>query len=437
VIDTLRADHLSCYGNTTIRTPHIDRLASQGILFANHFSQSSITNPSHASIFTSLYPKNHGLYGNYPKLDNAVTTLAEILRENDYKTVAAVSAFHLNSDYSGFGQGFDDYYNVEPPADHKGNKFIHLTRRARRTSNKVFEWLERNHRKRFFMWVHYFDPHNPYSPPRPFNRKYYKGNPTDPENHSMDEAVYPKNWTNPPYWLENVTDIEYVKGLYKGEVTYTDSEVGKLLKYLKGLDLEENTLVILTSDHGENLGEHKMYFDHWGLHKTVLHVPLIMRHPRLLPTKRRVKSHNMSIDILPTTLELLDIGFKTSDYDGQSLCPLFGGNESNEVERFVYSEHMKEIAVSMRNSKWAIIKDLKTEKYTSLYTFEKGKVELYDLENDPGELQDIAKKSELVGEFEQKINTWLKDRRPIRATIKAPEVSKDTKEKLRALGYAH
>lgn len=437
VIDTLRADHLGCYGNKTIKTPFIDQIASEGVIFENHFSQCSITNPAHASIFTSLYLKNHGLYNNKTKLSNSVITLPEILKGFNYRTIAAVSAFHLDREYSGFGQGYDDYYDVPTPPGHNSNEFIFLTRRAETTNEKIFGWLENNFTKKFFMWIHYFDPHAPYSPPKPFNKMYYSEDPTDPSNRSMKKIVYPPHWSDPPEWLKNITDIEYVKAQYKGEVTYVDNEIGKLLNYLKELGLKENTLIILTSDHGESLGEHEMYFDHWGLHKAVLHVPLVLRCPQLIPSGKKVKSLTTSIDIVPTVLDLLNHNFKTATFDGESLISAIKDNKTIKKERYVYSENMDQVTVSVRSNAWAAIKDLLDAEYTSKYRFIKNRIQLYDVKNDPLEVKEVSKANpEMVKKFDRQLMAWLREGKAPSKPVIPPKVSKEVEEKLRALGYA-
>jgi len=180
--DTLRADYLGCYGHETIRTKNLDSLAERGVLFLNHFSQTNITIPSHASILTSLYLKDHGVVDNYFKLAEGFLTLQEILKDNGYHTAAFVGASHMNPEQSGFGQGFDAFsrtgaWRIAPSSD--------IERKAETVNSDVFSWLENESRSPFFVWIHYFDPHSPYIPPAPYSKMYYKGDPQDTGKNSL------------------------------------------------------------------------------------------------------------------------------------------------------------------------------------------------------------------------------------------------------------
>ncbi len=436
VVDTLRADYVGCHGNNTIKTPYIDQLASEGVLFENFFVQSSTTNPSHASFFTGLYLKNHGVYDNKTRLPEEPPTLAQVLKERGYRTAAAVSAFHLNSEYSGFGRGFDDYSNVPPPPDHDTNEFIFLTRRAAETNKEVLTWLQEQRKEPFFLWVHYFDPHTPYNPPEPFDKMYYEGgDPTDPRHTSMEQASFPKGTPNPPAWLAGIRDIDYVRSQYMGEVSYADQEIVALLSFVRELGLDDNTLVIVTSDHGEGFGEHDLYFRHWGLFDEVVHVPLIMTCPRLLPEGKRVRSLAMSVDVVPTVIDLLNISVDPLIFDGQSLCYVIGSHQGAEQDRHVYSENARQVSLSVRNKKWLAIKDLRTFQYTANYVHFKDRVQLYDRQKDPEALRDIAREhSPLVARLDAELTAWLQKRKGIHVPGDR-HVRDDVAEKLRALGY--
>jgi arylsulfatase A-like enzyme len=184
--DTLRADYLNCYGNIDIQTPHVDRMADEGILFENHLSQCNSTLPSHASILSSLYLKDHGIYDNSTSLSTQIRTLPSFLRLSGFQTAAFVSVAHLNPEISGLGEGFDDFY-LSPST--KIDKTKKNQRIAEETNKDVFQWLGKNREYRFFLWIHYFDPHTPYSPPSPYRDLYYKGDPSDPANRSMQPLI--------------------------------------------------------------------------------------------------------------------------------------------------------------------------------------------------------------------------------------------------------
>jgi arylsulfatase A-like enzyme len=196
--DTLRADYLGCYGHGIVKTPVIDGLARQSVLFENCISQCNQTNPSHSSIFTSLYLKDHGVYDNSTILNEGVLTMAEIFKENGFRTVAVVSASHLNPDQSGFGQGFDDFYTW--PGSNPSLKQLPPQRQAASTNRDVFSWIAKNYGERFFMWIHYFDPHALYIPPYPYNDMYYGRGKLVAQDKSEDEFF--KNRFKLEQWIE-------------------------------------------------------------------------------------------------------------------------------------------------------------------------------------------------------------------------------------------
>jgi len=180
--DTLRADYLGCYGHKTIQTKILDNLAERGVLFLNHFSQTNITIPSHASILTSLYLKDHGVVDNYFQLGEDFLTLQDILKNNGYHTAAFVSASHMNPEQSGFGQGFDTFSRTGAWRIAQSSA---IERKAETVNSDVFSWLDNKRQNPFFVWIHYFDPHSPYIPPAPYSTMYYKDDPRDPAKNSL------------------------------------------------------------------------------------------------------------------------------------------------------------------------------------------------------------------------------------------------------------
>ncbi|GAG24643.1 unnamed protein product, partial [marine sediment metagenome] len=221
-IDTLRADHLECYGYDRVKTPNINRLASEGILFEHNIVQAPLTLPSHSSIFTGTHPLYHGMRDNGGfYLEEKHITLAEVLKTNGYSTGAFVGAFVLDSRW-GLDQGFDYYYDNFDLTKYKTVSLDSVQRRGDEVLAEACKWLEKNSQDKFFAWIHLYDPHTPYDPPEPYKTQY------------------------------NGRRF----GLYDGEIAYVDLLMGDFRSFMEEKNLMEKTLIIFTSDHGESLGEH-------------------------------------------------------------------------------------------------------------------------------------------------------------------------------------
>jgi arylsulfatase A-like enzyme/Flp pilus assembly protein TadD len=279
--DTTRADHIRCYGYKDIKTPNIDRLAKEGCLFEKAFTPVPITFPAHASMLTGLYPPTHGIRNNATyALSESVITLPELLKERGYKTAAFISAYVLDRRF-GLDQGFDIYDDdletgVEPKLSQK-------ERRAETVTKAAIKWLERVGDESFFLWVHYFDPHDAWSPPPPYSE-------------------------------------EYANNPYDGEIAYADHWLGKLLDKLHKQKLTKNTLIVLAGDHGEGLGDHHEKTHGIFIYDATIWVPLIFSCPRILPKSRRISSLVRLVDITPTILEI--IAYKIPEHmQGVSLSP--------------------------------------------------------------------------------------------------------------------
>ncbi len=389
-VDTLRADHLGCYGNTDVQTSHIDRLARDGILFRRAITQAQNTNPALSSILTGLYAREHGVYNNRTRLAKHHRTLAEALGAHGYRTAGFVSARHLNPDHSGFGQGFDDFH----PCDS-------IERNAGKTTDLVLDWLEHRRREPFFLWVHYFDPHMPYLPPHPFDKMYDGADPRDPRVPSMEEVVFPQG-AGGYYldWLGGVTDIAYPRAQYRGEVSYLDSQAGRLLDGLKQFDLYRDSLVIFTADHGESLGEHGVYFDHAGLNEAVVHVPLIVKAPG--EAGGRTVEHVVESRAIFSTV----LGVAGEAEEPSSLLPLPADNEDKLA--VAYSEHNRHLAVSLHSGDLHYVRELRDDDTYPRRPFRRGAEALYDLSMDPSELENLAENADpRLAAFRLRVDTWL------------------------------
>ncbi len=300
-IDTLRADHLSCYGFDSQVSPNVDELAAGGVLFERAVAASGVTAPSHASIMTSLYARQHsiGPRNGFTRLSDEIT-LAEIFREAGYETAAFLSNVVLKRRI-GLDRGFQVYDDeMSSPVR---NRPLHVERVAELTTRRAIEWLKRPREAHFFLWVHYQDPHGPYDPPEGFvDRLPYRPLPAESplpvlEKQHGDGGI-------PAYQVigEMRLPSQY-RHRYGGEILYADHWVGELLRAVRGVDGGGDAIVLLTADHGESFGEGGFYFAHG--HTTtpdLSHVPFILSAPELVPERRpELVSH---VDVLPTLLEL-------------------------------------------------------------------------------------------------------------------------------------
>ncbi|MBZ0112531.1 MAG: sulfatase-like hydrolase/transferase [Thermoanaerobaculia bacterium] len=398
--DTTRADRIGAYGNEGV-TPNVDRLAAEGVLFAQARTAVPITAPSHSTILTGVYPIRHGVRDNgLFKLPSGQVTLAEILAEKGYATAAAVGSFPLTSQF-GLDQGFDffdDEVDVEPFEDLLTERHLPKMelffdeRRAGRVNDVLFPWLTEHASEPFFAWAHYFDPHQPHEPPAPF-------------------------------------DQLFADDLYNGEIAYADDSFGRLLAHLQQLGVLERTLVIFTADHGEGLDEHRESTHSMLLYDSTLHVPLIIRPPAFEAGGMVVNDMVGTVDIVPTVLELL--GFDLPDsLQGQSLKPWMEGASPDRTSKGLYAE-----TLSPRLShRWGELRALIEPPYKYVHG---PRPELYDLVNDPRELDDLSgSRPELAQEMETRLQRFLRSHAaPDRGA--ATEIDEETIARLQALGYLH
>lgn len=386
-MDTTRADHLGCYGRRDAGTPSLDRLASEGALFDRCASCAPLTLPSHACIMTSKYPYAHGARNNASyRVADVNVTLAEVLRERGYATQATVASVVLNRLF-GLDQGFEAYNDI-------GTGSLSSPARAERPADEMADdaisMLRSLSSKPFFLWVHFYDPHEPYEPRKGFP-------------------------------LNSIP-------AYHEEIEFMDSQIGRLLAELKRLDLEDNTLVVAVADHGEGLGDHGELTHGFLLYETTLRVPLLMRCPGIIPAGKRVDSLVRTIDIAPTILDLMGRP-ALKDGQGSSLKPLLLG-KIGDLHVSAYAETF----VTQFEFGLSPLRSLIQE--TSKYILAP-KPELYDLVRDPGETRNLI---EAEAPKASTLRADLKDliRRapplpPDQATSATP--SAELVEQLKAMGY--
>ncbi len=426
-IDTCRASHLSTYGYFRPTTPFLSELAEEGVLFRNAFSQVPDTTPAHASLFTSRYPFVHGAANGMP-LDDRLATLAGQLKQAGFRTAAFVSGWTMTALGSGLDRGFDSY---DDELTRTGSAIGTRPdeRPAEETTERAVDWLLRRRAdERFFLFVHYFDPHAVYAPPPPYD-----------EMFEFPRVVPVPRAKIPDYArIPGETDAAVYISRYDGEIRYVDDQMRRLVAGLAQQGLLEDTLVIVTADHGESLIEHGYFFQHgFLLFEPSLHVPLLMSFPRRLPRGRDETSIAQTIDVMPTALDLLGLP-PPSGVDGISLLPLMEGANrprnsfavAKTMKTFTYLDIEQETGFV---DQWA----LRTPRLKYLENEDGGAVRLFDLERDPRELQDVA------GSRPEEVSRLADLLARVRAAAPPPaaprpldeEQRKRLEERLRSLGY--
>jgi len=405
-VDTLRADHMSCYGYPRLTTPHLDRVAREGVLFEDAFSAYIPTTPGYTTMLSGMDVMSHEIVSLRPKgpLDPSIRLLPEILREKGY--VSACVGFGAppreGAHASGFYRGFDRYENYQAWAAREDG-FRH---KAEALNEKAIPVLESMADRPFFLFLRHMDPHAPYLPPPPISRMFYGGDEKDPSKHSLEPvfafkpfAEFFKSWMPP-----GVTDAEYVIAQYDAALAYMDASIQQILTRLEELGLAERTLVVVTSDHGESLMDHDCYFDHHGLYEPTLHVPLIYRFPGRLPEGRRVRGFVLQQDLTPTVLELLGYGdvAESLRLDGRSVLPLIEGERPTNYSEFYLTECTWMRKRGWRTAEWKLIEALEPDFHG------KPPLELYNLTEDPGESRNLAgEEPKVVEALRAKMEAWV------------------------------
>jgi arylsulfatase A-like enzyme/Tfp pilus assembly protein PilF len=400
-VDTLRADRLSAYGSTRVDTPHMDLLAAEGARFSNAASAVPFTLPAHSTIMTGTYPPYHGVRENVGYfLDERVPTLAETLGQAGYSTAGFVSAFVLDRRW-GIARGFDHYFDDFDLRSERQVNLGSVQREGAETIAEALAWLDsgtepaRDPSRPFFLWLHLFDPHDPYEPPEPYRSRY-------PEHP------------------------------YDAEVAYADSLIGEFRAALEARGLLDRSLLVLTADHGEGLGDHDESFHGFFVYDSTVHVPLIVR-PPFPGVEGRVVDHAVShVDILPTVLEALGREIPAG-VQGSSLLPLMldpGLQEPPGSERQVYSESY----YPLLHYGWAPLRALRTDDHKFI---EAPRAELYELGVDARELTDLFRRdralaSDLRGRLDDLQEAIA---RPEGDEIRQPDIDEAALAQLEALGY--
>ena len=436
-VDTLRADHLSCYGYERATSPRIDQLAAEGALFEEAISSTSWTLPAHAALFTGLADSVHGCLDDNQRLDGRRVTLAEHLKGAGYQTVGFFSGPFLHPVF-GLSQGFDEYVDCTSFAEwssertSSGQPLVEgggaMLRAAADVTNptvygRVRDWLRTGHRRPFFMFIHMWDVHADYIPPPPYDRQFdpdYEG-PVTGRNVFFDKSI---NAQMP------ARDIAHLVALYDGEIAWTDYHVGMIMDELDALKLRDSTIVVLLSDHGEEFFEHGGKDHRRTLYDEVIHIPLIIRMPGRVPAGGRFSEQVRMIDVLPTILELANVT-PSKAIMGQSLVPLFEGEKLPDDT----------LAVSELYSVGRKLRSFRRNEYKLIFDEQRQRGLVFDMLADPGEKTvlddpDNAKVRLALGDVRQGLK-WLGDFVKIvgAADGTSPELPDSLRQHLKTLGY--
>jgi arylsulfatase A-like enzyme len=414
LVDTLRQDHLGYHGYQIPTSPQVDGLAAKSTVFANHYSPSSRTGPSVASIFTGLHPRSHGVINPLTHFDakgvlsQDQLTLAEILKENGYRCYGFVANPNIVNRF-GFGQGFDHYQFLQP------NSASDL--------NRVAEEQLTKKKQPFFLYLHYMEPHSPYKAPAAYRRLFPSGSYHGPINGShqqLDQILAGK-------LIPDSDDKKHLELLYDQEIRYFDEMLGELLQTVRDQNLNDNTIILFMSDHGEEFWDHGSVLHGYTLYEEQLRVPMFIYDPRR-DAAMRIEAITRHIDLLPTILEILGVEVKTAA-QGRSLVPWMNGIESSSAVGPVYAQ------VSLRAVKTVKLESFMKEGWKIIINYLPAKsLELYHLAHDPREADNLA-----AGDDNMR-NRLLREIMEFRKSLpetKAGKVDLTDEEikRLRSLGY--
>jgi len=412
-IDALRADRVGCYGCTRPTTPFIDSLAENGVVFENHFTPVVPTQPAFTTIYSGTHPLTHRVFAHAGRQqpNPRVAWLPLLLRAEDFATVA-VDTLYDHRAY--FARGFETYINPRRKGEFPAYDVF---------NERAIEWLRGCRREPFFLTLHYWDAHTPYQARQDMVRRFYDGDPTTTNIGSLD-AFYSRpqieRW--PGSWFAHlreqwpgcggtrIEDVEFIRAHYDAEVCTADEGVRQIGEVLDELGLLDDTLLVVFSDHGEELGEHDIWFDHHGLYDSNVRTPLIMHWPRGLGDARRVSAMSQHQDLAATLLDAA--GRKVPrQIEGRSLLPAARGEVTT-----THWNHTLMACESTWQKKWA----MRTPEYKLIVACEpdwhdRPAVELYDLVDDPGEQTDICSSSPLVARklldrFDAQLTTMIASR---------------------------
>jgi arylsulfatase A-like enzyme len=478
LVDTTRADRLSCYGHARQTTPCIDALARESMVYTQAISPGAWTPPSHASIFTGTYASRHGVDRTHPYLDTPMTTLPEYLRGRGYRTYGISSNYWIST-ATCYDRGFDVFYQswqllqagvnpalerqrrrdpgYTPPPAPLGDRlraavnradaafwrtccspFMAIDMGAARVNRVVRRWMGQWARREqpFFAFIHYLEPHLPYRPPTRYVRRYLS------EREARRARTVNQNALKyiGGRAVVGADDMELLGRLYDAEISYTDQCIGELVDGLRTTGLLDDTLLVLTSDHGENLGEHGLMDHMFSVHEPIVRVPLIVRFPGGTP-RGQDAGLVQTLDVFPTVVAALDDAAApvAEQFQGAPLPPLGPRREFAVTELNQVQPPIETIARRYPGFDWRVYDRSLCALRTATHKYVQGsdgREELYALDADPGETRDLsAADPALTAEMRGRLAAWRASFTPAAIDGAAPELDSEIRRRLHDLGY--
>ncbi|MBC7250197.1 MAG: sulfatase [Anaerolineae bacterium] len=454
VLDCVRAQNLSCYGYKRPTTPNIDRVAEEGVCYRQAATVGTWTVPTHATLFTGTYPATHGAVNGHAYLDNHVITLTEVLKRMGYVTVG-VSNNGWVSRATGIARGFDAFEEkYRMPRGLRRRLFSGYRRMrsalspgekesARRTRRSVLRWLKHMaaEDRPYFLFIHLNDAHSPYAPPPPFARRFLGDT-----SLRLARKVNQDNTA----WLAGAAEMDeqdwaLLTALYDGELAYLDHQVASFLSAMRELNLLDRTLLIITADHGENLGEHGLIGHGYCLYDTIVRIPLLIRYPPLFSGGQVVDTPVSLVDLFPTVVDVIegDPGDAAAQWKGASFHP-----DRLDHRPYPFTVSVRQVYEPVLRKRFAPYPSFDLSPYArsawalrdgkwKYILHENGEEELYDLEADPNELQNLATEhpQQAVNQRKQLLSVCDSWRAPVPEEKPEPEWDEELVEHLRGLGY--
>lgn len=446
VMDATRARNLSCYGYDRPTTPNLERFSERCVVYEAAISPAGWSLPAHASMFTGLYPSRHGAHDEHKYLVSEHPTMAELLRSRGYSTLAI-----CRNEYVGPAAGLDRGFDSFNGSGNLPQSLAEVTRKAyqgvaavldqgdsgaRYTNRQIRSALRRLRvdERPFFMFVHYNEPHARYQPPRKY-RGYLPSGTSAREAQRVNQSPW-KYLVDPSLMGER--DFEILAALYDGEITYLDSRIAQVIGWIEEMAMLDQTMVIITADHGENIGDHGMMGHKYCLYDTLVHVPLIVHYPKGTTTPGRVAHQVQTLDLLPTILAMLgDTSSETyRRLQGHDLLSSarHGFTIAEQAHPDLTSAYKRFPGVDVSRFERAL-KMIRTDRYKYIWASD-GAHELYDLQADWDERRNIvAEQPGIAEDLDQRLSEWRNSFEAAAPAEPAPEFEEEVKARLRALGY--
>jgi arylsulfatase A-like enzyme len=404
-LDSLRRDHMSLYGYKRQTTPNLTKYLSDGVVFENCFAPSIPTTPGYTSMMTGfdIFSTDVVALRHQGDIAPGIKTLAEILGERGYNTTCVGFSGNVG------GRGYQKYLEFDgwnPGDDGRAHKAENLND----VTLPELDRLAKNYKdedKPFFLFLRHMDPHAPYLPPRPFSEMYYQGNKFDPDNRSLDELRKFKPFRDfiLSWSPEGCTDAEYVIAQYDASIAYMDACKQIILEKLAEFGIEDETLVVFTSDHGETLDEHDCFFDHHGTYEPTLKIPFAFKLKGCECGGKRFADYCQHKDVVPTVLDILGLTDTGINFDGRNMMELVRNGEIRQETEIYITEATWMRKHGWRTPEWKLIIALEPD-----FHF-KPEIELYNLIDDPEENNNIAdKEPEVVKFLTERMNAFIAKR---------------------------